>query len=146
MNNICYNNDEKSRKKGKGVMQACHLTISTKTDGRESKISRQGKMDLSLLSAQVVYLEENAEVKLSLENGIVTIHREGDYSLFLVLEKGQIREGTLGLNGATGIIHTKTRRLAYSLTENSLLLSLHYELLTGGEPQDMHIRLFAKLT
>ena len=125
-------------------MQTCDVMISTKTNGQENKISRHGEMELSLTSAKVSYIEENARVTLALENGVVTIARDGDYSLFLVLERGKIREGSLGINGSEGSIHTNTYRVAYSLTENSLLLSLHYDLLTGGDPQRMKIRLFSK--
>lgn len=125
-------------------MQACDITISTKTNGRENKISRSGEMELSLTSAKVSYIEENARVTLTLEKGIVTIDRDGDYSLFLVLERGKLREGSLGINGSAGSIHTNTYRIAYSLTEKSLLLSLHYDLLTGGDPQRMQIRVFSK--
>ena len=125
-------------------MQTCDVTISTKTNGQENKISRHGEMELSLTSAKVSYIEENARVTLALEKGVVTIARDGDYSLFLVLERGKIREGSLGINGSEGSIHTNTYRVAYSLTENSLLLSLHYDLLTGGDPQRMQIRLFSK--
>ncbi len=125
-------------------MDKFFLTITTVADGKENEISREAEGILSHGLVQIKYREENAEVSLRLENGTVFIDRRGDYVLSLQLKKNERTKGELGINGSVGEIETQTARIAYSLTENSFMLSLHYSLLVGTEPQDMRIRLFAK--
>ena len=125
-------------------MKACRLTIATTVDGTKTEISRDGCFEVAPLFAKLQYREENAEVSLVLENGVVQIQRTGDYTLRLTLQEGETNEGTLGINGSEGILQVKTKRVAYTTTENSLLLSLHYGLLMGEEVQEMKLRLFAR--
>ena len=127
-------------------MQVCRITIATTIDGNTTEITRDGFCSLSLLSAKVCYEEDGAKVRLGLENGVVTINRIGDYTLSLTLIENKICDGVLGINGAEGAIQVKTNKLAYSLTETSLLLSLGYTLMISGEPQEMKLRIFAKKT
>lgn len=125
-------------------MQKCFLTITSVADGKESSFARTGKFESSLNSTCICYQEENADVSLRLENGVVSIDRKGDYTLCLRLKKGEKTQGWLGINGTQGEIETETSRIAYSVTENSFMLSLRYTLLIGGERQDMKFCLYAK--
>ena len=125
-------------------MKNCRITITTTIDGVSTEAVRQGQAELSLLSAKIDYLEAQAKVRIALEDGKLQIYREGDYTQALYFQEGQILEGKLGIGGADGVIFTKTNRLSYSLSDTSLLLSLHYDLLIGDEPQSVQIRLFVK--
>ncbi len=125
-------------------MQSCKITIATTVDNKTTEIVREGTMALSSQGAWICYSEEGAEVTLVFEGNAVAIERRGDYTMRLYMKKGEIREGTLGIGGAEGQVQTKTTRLAYSLTETSFMLSLHYDLIIGEETQKMRIRLFAK--
>ncbi len=125
-------------------MQACKVTIATTVDGKTTEIAREGKMSLSNGGAKITYAEEDAVVTLCFENGEVAIDRQGDYTMRLLMKKGETCEGVLGIGGAEGRVQTQTQRLAYSLKDNSFMLSLHYDLLIGNETQKMRIRLFAK--
>ena len=53
--------------------------------------------------------------------------------------------GEIGIGGAGGEIHTFAHRVAYSVSKDSLLLSLKYDLLISGEKQEMKLRLLARL-
>ena len=70
------------------ILQACSITITTTTDGQETKITRQGKMALTALSARVIYQEEKALVDMFFQGNEVTIERKGDYTLRLRLKNG----------------------------------------------------------
>lgn len=125
-------------------MRACTLTITSGTDGKEDTFSRSGEMQLSPLKAELFYKEEEGEVRILLEGERVEIRRTGGYSLRLCLEKGKEREGYIGIDGQEGEIQTFTDKIAYSIREDSLLLSLRYYLLIGDEKQEMKIRLLAR--
>lgn len=125
-------------------MQACKVTIATTVDNKTTEIVRDGKMSLSAACVKIYYLEENAAVTVSFENGVVCIDRQGDYTMRLCLKKGEICDGVLGIGGAEGSVQTQTNRIAYSLKDDSFMILLHYDLLIGGETQKMRIRLFAK--
>ena len=127
-----------------GKMKKCLVTITTVIDNRATEFTYQGEGEFSPSSAKLHYFEENAQTQLTLSDGIVCISRKGDYTLQLFFEKGKRRKGILGINGADGEVHTETTRIAYSLSETSLLLSMHYALLAGDEPQKTKVRLFAK--
>ena len=126
-------------------MQACKLTITTTADGVENSITREGEMELSLAKVLLRYREENAFVVLILEGDTAKIEREGDYSLRLTLKEGETLMGEIGIGGAGGEIHTFAHRVAYSVSKDSLLLSLKYDLLISGEKQEMKLRLLARL-
>ncbi|MBE7068499.1 MAG: DUF1934 domain-containing protein [Clostridiales bacterium] len=126
-------------------MQACQIEITSTVDGKQTVFSQKGYCVLAPLSATLQYTEHNAKVTLELKNGVVNIHRIGEYSLSLLLKKGETCDGTLGISGYEGNVQTKTTKLAYSLSETALLLSLHYELIFGEEKQEMKLRIFTKL-
>lgn len=125
-------------------MKKCNVTIATTVDGRESKVSRQGECVLDRSKTEIRYREENAEVCVVFENGTAFITRAGDYSLKLQLRKGETLAGAIGIEGAEGEVYTRTTRLQYAYQEESFSLEARYELLTGGEPQKMRIRIVAK--
>ena len=125
-------------------MQACKVTIATTVDGKTTEIVRDGEMSIENNGVKLRYTEENAQVLLCYEKGEVVIDRQGDYTMRLRMKKGETCDGVLGIGGSQGAIQTKTDRLAYSLKDDSFMLSLHYDLLIGNETQKMRIRLFAK--
>lgn len=126
-------------------MKPCYLTITTTADGVETEISREGEIELSATKTVLVYKEEQAIVRFTLQGESAFVERQGDYSMRLCLERGKRREGALGLGGAEGIIQTYTHRVAYAIGNDSLLASLRYDLLINDEPQQMKIRLLARL-
>ena len=132
-------------KKGEN-MKNCKLIITTTIDNQSTEIVRKTQASLSPFLTKIVYSEENAQVNITLENGVLHIERTGDYTQSLHFKDGEILEGRLGICGADGVIHTHTRKLSFSVTDTSLLLSLHYVLLVGDEPQDVKIRMFLKAT
>ena len=125
-------------------MKACKLTITTTADGVENTVTRDGEMELSIGSVQLRYREENAFVVMILKGESAEIQREGDYSLRLYLKRGELSQGTIGIGGANGEIQTFTHRVSYSVSKDSLLLSLHYDLLISGEKQVMKLRLLSR--
>ena len=132
-------------KKGEYSMKECRLTITTQANGEENSIIRKGKILLSPLSAQIIYCEENAKVHLKLENNTVFIEREGDYTLSLFLEDDKQTVGKIGIGGSTGKIDVYANKVAYSISKDSVLLSLHYNLLFGEEKQEIKLRLLARI-
>lgn len=126
-------------------MKPCYLTITTTADGVETELSREGEIELSVNKTVLVYKEEQAIVRFTLQGERALVERQGDYSMRLCLERGKKCEGALGLGGAEGLIYTYTYRVAYSIGNNSLLASLRYDLLINDEPQEMKIRLLARL-
>ena len=125
-------------------MQPCRIEISTKADGKETRVVKAGRMQLSSTSLALFYEENGGQVELTMQNNVVEISRKGDYSMFLRLEKCRITDGFIGVNGQSGKMQTYAKRVAYALNEKSALLSLHYDLLIGEEPQEMKLRIFAQ--
>ncbi len=125
-------------------MRASQITITTQADKEKTQVIRKGNIECTPTGIRLIYQEEHATVGLSFEKDTVTIERTGDYTMRLSLKKGETREGSLGIGGAEGRVQTYTSRLAYSLSETSFMLSLHYDLIIGEETQCMRIRLFAK--
>ena len=126
-------------------MKECRLTITTIANGEENSIMRKGKMQLLPLSVQIVYCEENAEIHLSVEKDCAYIERKGDYTLSLHLQQGQQKEGCIGIGGSNGSVGVFAHKVAYSISKDSLLLSLHYDLLFGTEKQEIKLRLLARI-
>lgn len=126
-------------------MKPCVLTITTTADDVENTIVREGEIELSPICVLLCYREENAFVCMKLQGESAEIERQGDYTLRLSLKKDEICEGELGIGGTGGLIQTFTHRIAYSVSKDSLLLSLHYDLIIGGERQKMKIRLLGRL-
>ena len=125
-------------------MKACRVTITTVADGRENSIVREGEMELSASKAILIYREENAAVRIQLEGETAQVERMGDYTLRLSLVRGKITDGEIGIGGSSGEIQTFSHRIQYSATENSLLVSLRYDLIISGETQKMQLRLTSR--
>ena len=125
--------------------RVCKISITTTVDGEETQVTREGNLRISFTEIVLQYREENAEVTLNVANDRVEIIRKGDYSMRLPLQRNARTQGEIGVNGAQGSVELDTTRLAYSTTDNSLLLSLHYDLLFGKERQKMQIRLLARM-
>ena len=125
-------------------MQTCKITLTTSVDGKETQIVRKGSVFLSLSRSLVRYLEESAEFTLIFEKDGVKIERRGDYALSLLLKQGEISEGMLGFDGAVGGMRVRAHKVAYSVGKDSLLASLHYDLIFGEERQEMKLRLYVK--
>lgn len=126
------------------MMRKCRVTITTVVDGQENTIAREGEMDISLGVATLIYREENAATRIHLENEKAEVERIGDYTMRLCLIRGELTDGEIGLGGSSGGIQSFTHRVQYSMTEQSLLLSLKYDLMISGEVQKMQIRLTAR--
>lgn len=125
-------------------MQACKITLTTSVDGKETQIVREGSVSLSLLKTVVRYKEENAEITLIFEKESVRLERRGDYALCLLLRQGEISKGTLGFGESVGSIRVYAHKINYSASKDSLLASLHYDLMFGEERQEMKLRLYVK--
>ena len=126
-------------------MQACRVTITTSVDGAENTINREGECLLSVFGCELRYREENAAIRILLKGETAEIERVGDYSLRLNLERGRQTVGYLGIGGSEGEIGVFAHTVAYSMGKDSLLLSLRYDLLLGGELQKMKLRLLARV-
>jgi len=124
--------------------QKCQVSIITTVNGQEGEVKRAGNMVLAPLFATVVYEDNGANVTVKLEDGKLSIDRRGDYDLLLNFQLGQTCECTLGIEGSVGVLHTKTDKLMYTVSDDSFLLVLHYTLLTGGDPQEMRVRMTAR--
>ena len=125
-------------------MQQCNLTITTETDGKESTIRYEGEMQLASTSAELCYCEENASIRMRLNDEEALIVREGEYTLFLPLKTGEKSIGQLGISGSEGNIEIFTRKILYSINKDSAMLMLHYDLIFGSEKQRMKLRIRAR--
>ncbi len=125
-------------------MRKCFLTIVTNADGRETTFSGEAEMQLTPLTAHLRYVQDGATVELRFENRCVTINRQGEYLLFLQLEEGQRFHGKLGFQDNIGEILVETKKVAYAITDKSLLATLSYTLLFDGANQEMKLRLNAR--
>lgn len=144
MLNIGYNKGDKSRKRAKKRVQKCKFTIWTTADNQTSVFEGEGEMSLAREEVRICYREENAFVRLRVQGESAQIFREGDYSLRLDLKRGETLEGSLGLGDGQGKLQTFTHKVNYSLSKDSLLLLLEYDLLFGEEKQKMKLRLLAR--
>lgn len=125
-------------------MKLCRFSITTTADGQENSFVKDGEMQLSTEEITLVYREENALVRMVLRGETATIQREGDYSLLLNLQRGMKTAGEIGIGGSCGEIEIITHRIQYATMENSLLLSLQYDLIISGEKQKMQLRLLGR--
>lgn len=125
-------------------MQPCRITIVTTEEERELETVRDGEMRLCGLNAMLVYKEAQAEVKMIFQGESVEIIRQGDYSMRLLLKKGKLEKGALGIGASSGEIQTIAHKIAYSICDNGMMALLHYDLIIGGEKQEMHLRLSAQ--
>ena len=125
-------------------MKSCNLTITTTMDGVENSIKREGEMEISLSNVRLRYREENALVFIKLQGENAEIERQGDYTLRLNLNRGKFSKGEIGIGGSGGEIETFTHRVSYSVSKDSLLLSLHYDPIISGEKQEMKLRLLSR--
>ena len=127
-------------------MKVGRLSIVTQVnDEAEKSATFEADMRLESDSAFLRYYDGNSLVGLLLKNEELTIERRGDYNLFLRLKANEELESSLGFGRSSGKIYTKTHSLDYSITKNSILISVKYALyFDGGEKQEMKIRLLAK--
>ena len=123
------------------------LSISTKIDdGEETTSSFDAKILINALSAEIHYHDGNSFSSIYVDVQGVKISRKGEYTIDLTLEEGKTTVSKLGFGDSTGEITTITEKVSYSLTENSILLSLKYALVfSANEIQRMKIRLLAKI-
>ena len=126
-------------------MQTCQVMLSTKADGVGNEIIRDGEIEIFPRAANLVYSEENAIIKLSLYGEQADVLREGDYTLSLFLKSGKTTKGKIGIGGNDGEILTKTHAVEYKIAEDYVVAHLVYDLLIGGEKQEMELRLLAKI-
>lgn len=127
------------------AMQPCFLRIVTKIDGVETVFSGKAEIRLTPFSARLHYTQEGGQVSVAVENGGVETRRDGDYLLRLRFEEGKTLPGKIGISGAEGDVETFTRRVGYSIREKSLMLSMKYALVFGGETQEVGLTLTARI-
>ena len=125
-------------------MQKCKFTIWTSADGQTSVLESEGEMSLDREEVRLAYREDNAFVSLIVQGERAQISREGDYSLRLLLKRGEKLDGLLGIGDGQGKIQTVAHKINYSITKDSLLLLLEYDLLFGEEKQEMKLRLLSR--
>ena len=141
MKNIWYN--RKKAEKCRKMMKKCRVTITTVVDGQENTITRMGEMEFSP-EVTLIYREENGATRIYLAGEKADIERIGDYTMHLYLARGELTDGEIGLGGVSGGIQSFAHRIQYSVTAQSLLLVIHYDLMISGEVQKMQIRLTAR--
>ena len=125
-------------------MKSCRLTITTVADGQKTELSCEGQLSLSTCSATLCYQQDGANVSLVLEGETAKIERTGDYSLRLFLKRGEETGGELILGGNDGQMRVYAHRICYSVGKDSLLASLHYDLLFATDKQEMKLRILAR--
>ena len=118
--------------------------ITTSVDGVENSITRRGEMALMPKEIRLRYEEENALVSISVQGESAQIQRRGDYDLFLDLCVEKMTQGKIGIGGNLGEVEVFTHKIGYSISKDSLLLSLRYDLLISGEKQEMRLRLLSR--
>ena len=125
-------------------MPNCTLTVATTIDGKETQISRKGEItDLGnclLLS----YQDDGAQTTLKVAKDSAEITRKGDYSTYLPLKKGEKTQGSLGILGNIGELLLFTYLTEYSQKSNKYLITLRYDILTEGDPQETRVRILVK--
>ena len=126
------------------MMRKCSLTIVTTVDGQETSFSSEAELEGTLLFARLQYMQDGAKTILQFKDRKVFIQRKGDYSMQLHLEEGKTTLGQLTIGTNVGEFPITTKRIAYTITEKSLLASLHYQLMFEGAIQEMKIRLNAR--
>ena len=62
----------------------------------------------------------------------------------LHLKSGELTVGKIGIGGSCGEIETFAHHIHYSVSKDSLLLSLHYDSIISGEKQEMKLRLISR--
>ena len=125
-------------------MTACSVSITTRSDGVETKFNYEGEMSLCEKAFEICYFEPQAKVRLLVNESGAEMAREGDYTLRLFFEKDVLLNGTLGIASSEGSVQTRTRQIAYSIKQKSVLLSIKYDLIIGTEKQRMEIRILAR--
>lgn len=127
-------------------MKSCLITITTTVDGQETTMRCQGEIEFLQSSLRLCYQNDVSKTVLQLYDTSAEMHREGDYTLALRLEKGKRSEGSIGIGGAAGGIGTYTHNIQYTCNEKSCLALLHYQLIMGEEKQEMRVRIHAKIS
>ena len=122
----------------------CQVTVDTTTDGKKTRISREGNLQITPTGVTLSYAEETANVTVTLQDGVAQMIRQGDYALCMRFEKGKKTNATLGLGGNVGEMQTVTERIGYAIKDGELSLHLKYTLLATGDPQTMQVKIHAK--
>ncbi|MBR2023988.1 MAG: DUF1934 domain-containing protein [Clostridia bacterium] len=122
----------------------CKISITTTVDGEETQATRTGSLRISFSEILLSYGEENGSVTLKIQKDRAEITRSGDYSMRLPLLRERRTQGKIGVLGSEGDVEIYTERLAYSTTDTSLMLSMHYDLIFCSDVQKMQIRLLAR--
>ena len=132
-------------KKMKTDFRQGQLTISTTIDGEEKIFSVAANLALSPFKASIKYTEDGDDIQIDIASRGVSIKRIGELTEELCFRKGQTEYGKIGLSGSEGDVGVKTEKLAYRISEDSVLLQMTYRLLFGHGEQVTKIRLLARI-
>ena len=121
------------------------LDIVTTVDGEATQKTWEAECELGTEFAKIEYRDEQAFVRVLIDNGRTEIERVGDYGLKMSFQEGKDTPVVLEIAGNVGEITAHTYRLGYLLSEKSCMLHLHYALcFSETEKQEINLRLHAK--
>ncbi|MBQ5927357.1 MAG: DUF1934 family protein, partial [Clostridia bacterium] len=95
----------------------CLISIISATEEQETPFQLEGKGEFSCLKTVLVYNDGGADVRIEARNDGVTIERQGDYSMQILLREKQTTKGNLGIMGQRGDLDVYTEKLGFSSTE-----------------------------
>ena len=126
-------------------MKPCTVTIITETDGTSNTVRRDAEIELGVLSAFLRYREDDGStVAVEIENGEVTLSKDGAYLLKIPLKENAKQTALFGIGDSVGEIPVYCRKIGYTIRGGTLMASLCYALDFGTELQEMHLRITAR--
>ena len=121
------------------------LDIVTTVDGQATQKTWDAVCEFGTTFARLEYQDEQAYVKMLVEDGRAEIERKGDYGLKMAFEEGKKTKVILEIGGNVGEIEAETYRLGYLIAEKSCMVQLHYALcFSETEKQEINLRLHAR--
>ena len=126
------------------MIRKCDLTLKSIVDGTENTFFAEGRLENFGEKIKVCYREDPAVIHVTFHEGKAWIDREGDYSLCLALNEGELTQGEIGINGNVGELEIRTHKIEFSYLDNQLSARLRYDILLGDGVQEMELIIQAK--
>ena len=126
------------------MIRKCDLTLKSIVDGTENTFFAEGRLENFGEKIKVCYREDPAVIHVTFHEGKAWIDREGDYSLRLALNEGELTQGEIGINGNVGELEIRTHKIEFSYLDNQLSARLRYDILLGDGVQEMELIIQAK--